>query len=37
MKTLKPPWYREPLVWLVIFFPAIAVMGGLITIYLAIT
>lgn len=37
MKTLKPSWYREPLVWLVIFFPAIAVMGGLITIYLAIT
>ena len=37
MQTSKPPWYREPLVWLVIFFPTVAVVGGLITIYLAIT
>lgn len=36
MNTSKLPWYREPLVWLVIFFPAIAVIGGLFTIYLAI-
>jgi hypothetical protein len=36
MKTSKPSWYHEPLVWLVIFFPAVAVVGGLFTIYLAI-
>jgi hypothetical protein len=38
MKTLKPPsWYREPLVWLVIFFPAVAVVVGFTGLYLAIT
>ena len=36
MKTSKSPWYHEPLVWLVIFFPAMAVIGSLFTIYLAI-
>ncbi len=36
MSTLKPRWYREPLVWLLILFPATAVVGGIITIYLAI-
>jgi hypothetical protein len=30
------PWYREPWVWLMIAFPAAAVIGGMITIYLAI-
>lgn len=25
----KNPWYRQPLVWLVIAFPAIAVVGGI--------
>ncbi len=32
----KKSWYREPFVWLVIFFPASAVIGGIITISLAI-
>ncbi|HEY5733805.1 MAG TPA: FixH family protein [Gammaproteobacteria bacterium] len=27
--TEKKPWYRQPLVWLVIAFPAIAVVGGI--------
>lgn len=30
------PWYREPLVWLLIAIPASAVVGGLITLALAI-
>jgi hypothetical protein len=25
----KKPWYKQPLVWLVIFFPATAVVGGI--------
>ena len=29
-------WYREPYVWLVILFPAIAVIGGIVTVILAI-
>jgi len=39
MKTDKPktPWYREPWVWLMIAFPMTAVVGGMITIYLAVT
>ena len=32
----KRPWYREPWVWLMIALPASAVIGGMITIYLAI-
>jgi len=32
----KRPWYREPWVWLLIALPASAVIGGMITIYLAI-
>ncbi|MDM8569753.1 FixH family protein [Thiotrichales bacterium HSG1] len=32
----KKPWYREPFVWLIILFPASAVIGGMITISLAI-
>lgn len=32
----KKPWYREPFVWLVILFPASAVVAGMITIALAI-
>lgn len=31
----KPPWYREPYVWLVISIPATAVVVGLITLALA--
>ena len=35
--TPKTPWYREPWVWLMIAFPMSAVIGGMITIYLAVT
>lgn len=28
-------WYRNPMVWMVIFFPAVAVVAGLSTIYIA--
>ena len=28
-------WYQEPLVWLIILFPLSAVLGGAITVYLA--
>ncbi len=31
-----PPWYREPLVWLLILFPATAVVSGFATLWLAI-
>ncbi len=31
------PWYREPWPWVAIGIPAIAVVGGLFTLYLAIT
>ena len=30
------PWYRNPWVWLIIAIPALTVIGGLLTIYLAI-
>jgi hypothetical protein len=30
------PWYREPYVWLLITFPALAVVGGLATIVIAV-
>jgi hypothetical protein len=36
MKKTISPWYQEPFVWLVILFPASAVIGGMFTIYLAI-
>jgi hypothetical protein len=36
-QKLKTPWYREPWVWLMIAFPLSAVIGGMITIYLAVT
>ncbi len=32
----KSIWYREPFVWLVLFFPALAVVAGLITLRIAI-
>ena len=39
MSTLKQktPWYREPWVWLMIALPMSAVIGGIITFYLAVT
>jgi hypothetical protein len=36
MNKTNSPWYQEPYVWLVILFPASAVIGGMFTIYLAI-
>jgi hypothetical protein len=33
----KRPWYAEPWVWLMITFPLAAVIGGMITIYLAVS
>jgi hypothetical protein len=33
----KKPWYAEPWVWLMISFPLAAVIGGMITIYLAVS
>lgn len=33
----KRPWYTEPWVWLLIALPMSAVIGGMITIYLAVT
>lgn len=40
MKDSKPletpqPWYREPYVWLVIFFPLATMIGGFFTLWLA--
>lgn len=34
--AINLPWYRIPYVWLVIFFPVLAVVGGIITVVLAI-
>lgn len=35
--AIKPDdrWYRNPMVWMVIFFPAVAVVAGLTTVYIA--
>jgi hypothetical protein len=33
---IKRPWYQEPYVWLILLFPSLAVIGGMITITLAI-
>ena len=30
-----PPWYREPLVWMVLAIPATAVLGGIVMLVLA--
>lgn len=32
----KTAWYRNPMVWMVIFFPSLAVVGGISTIFIAI-
>lgn len=31
------PWYRQPLVWMIIAIPSSAILAGIVTIYLAIT
>ena len=36
-REAKNPWYREPWVWLMIALPMSAVIGGMITIYLAVS
>lgn len=36
-ETDQQPWYRHPWVWLLIALPLSAVIGGIITIYLAVT
>ncbi len=30
------PWFKNPMVWMVIFFPSLAVVGGIITIIIAV-
>lgn len=35
MNQPEKPWYRHPMVWLVILFPSLAVVGGIITIVIA--
>jgi len=35
-KIPQKAWYREPFVWLVILFPSLAIIGGIITIYIAV-
>ncbi len=35
--SVKKPWYKEPYVWFVIFFPSLAVVSGVVMIYLAIS
>ncbi len=34
---MQRPWYKEPYVWLVILFPATAVIAGTFTLYLAVS
>ncbi len=35
--SVKKPWYKEPYVWFVIFFPSLAIVSGAVMIYLAIS
>jgi len=35
-KTIARPWYHEPFVWMIIAFPAAAVLAGFVTLYLAV-
>ena len=35
--SMKQPWYRQPLVWMLIAIPLSAVLAGIVTIYLAVT
>ena len=34
---VNEPWYRNPWVWLIISIPSLTVIGGIITLYLAIS
>ena len=34
---IDEPWYRNPWVWLIIAIPSLTVVGGLITLYLALS
>ena len=36
MNESKPLWYKNPIVWMVIFFPSLAVIAGFITLFIAI-
>lgn len=36
IKLENKPWFKNPMVWMVIFFPSLAVVGGIITIIIAI-
>jgi hypothetical protein len=33
---IDKPWYKNPMVWMVIFFPSVAVVAGISTIFIAI-
>jgi len=35
-KSEKRPWYKEPYVWMILFFPSLAVVAGTYTIFLAV-
>jgi len=37
INTMQRPWYRQPLVWMLIAIPMSAVVAGAITIWLAVT
>lgn len=38
VRTERPlPWYQVPVMWLVVLTPLVAVLGGLVTLYLAAT
>lgn len=36
-EMIDEPWYRNPWVWLIIAIPALTVIGGLFTFYLAVS
>ncbi len=33
----KRPWFKEPFVWMVLFFPSLAIVAGTYTLFLAVT
>jgi uncharacterized protein len=36
-ESKNKPWHKEHYVWMIIFFPVLAIVGGIVTIYLAVT